>query len=142
MKNKGIILQTTVPYCPEQNGVAERKNRTLVEMVRAMLNGAELQKNLWAECILAANYIQNRLPGKSVDKTPYELWFNKKPDLNHLRVYGSKAFVQIPKSKRQKLDNVSVEGILVGYEENTKGYRILRKGTNNIMISKDVKFNE
>lgn len=142
LKMFGIILQTTVPYCPEQNGIAERKNRTLVEMVRAMLSGANLSKSLWAECVMAANYIQNRLPSKSLDKTPFELWYNKKPNLSHMRVYGCKVFVQIPKCKRQKLDDASVEGTLVGYGENVKGYRILINGSNKIIVSKDVKFEE
>src|SRR5262249_40428711 len=73
-QESGIKRYTTMPYTPQQNGVAERKNRTLMNAVRCMLSHSGLPKNLWGEALLTANYLLNRIPTKSVDGTPYELW--------------------------------------------------------------------
>jgi transposase InsO family protein len=79
LKSEGIRVQYTAPYTPQQNGVAERKNRTLIEMARCMLLEAGLPYSFWAETVNTANYIQNRSPSRSVDKTPHELWTGSKP---------------------------------------------------------------
>ena len=84
-EEKGILRQLTIPYTPQQNGVAERRNRTLLEMVRSMMAQANLPINFWGDALLTAAYILNRVPSKSVSSTPYELWTNRKPDLNNLR---------------------------------------------------------
>ena len=78
-KSKGVVHQTTAPYTPEQNGVAERFNRTLMERVRAMLLNAKLDKELWAEAAVTANYIKNRSPSSSSTQTPWELFYGRKP---------------------------------------------------------------
>ena len=75
----GIIHQTTAPYSPQQNGVAERKNRTLKEMMNALLLSSGLPQNLWGEAILSANYILHRIPHKKTNKSPYELWKGRRP---------------------------------------------------------------
>uniref|UniRef100_A0A2N9F5X3 Integrase catalytic domain-containing protein n=1 Tax=Fagus sylvatica TaxID=28930 RepID=A0A2N9F5X3_FAGSY len=85
----GIVHQTTAPYSPQQNGVAERKNRTLKEMMNAMLISSGLPQNLWGEAILSANYILNKLPQKKLDKTPYELWKGRTPSYQFLKVWGN-----------------------------------------------------
>ena len=139
---KGIIHETTAPYTPEQNGVAERLNRTLMERVRAMLQDAELPHNMWAEAVVTANYIRNRSPVSSGTKTPWELFFGKTPDVSLMRTFGSRAFVHIPKQLRKKLDPVSKKGILVGYEPYSKAYRVLLDDTGKIVISRDITFNE
>ena len=69
----GIIHEVTPPYSPQSNGVAERKNRTLKEMMNAMLLSSGLPQNMWGEAILSSNYLLNRIPRKTQDKTPYEL---------------------------------------------------------------------
>ena len=142
LKKEGIEFQTTVPYNPEQNGVAERKNRTLCESARSMLFDADLPTKYWGEAISTACYVQNRLPTKAANKTPYELWNGTKPDVKHLRVFGSKAFVHVPEQKRTKWDAHTVEGIHVGYSETSNGYRILNRDTNKITVSRTVVFDE
>ncbi|KAH9618858.1 hypothetical protein KSS87_009464, partial [Heliosperma pusillum] len=86
---KGIRRQLTIPYTPQQNGVAERRNRTLLDMVRSMMAQANLPISYWGDALLTATYILNRVPSKSVPVTPYELWNNRKPSLDHLRPWGS-----------------------------------------------------
>ncbi|GBL75184.1 Retrovirus-related Pol polyprotein from transposon TNT 1-94 [Araneus ventricosus] len=141
LKEQGIVHQLTVPYSPQQNGVSERKNRTLIEMTRCLLSEANLPQRFWAEAAMTATYLQNRLPTKPKGKTPYELWTNHKPNLSHIRVFGCKAYAYIQKQKRGKLDSKSVEGIFLGYDYRSKGYRIYL-GDNKIMISRTVKFIE
>lgn len=85
-KAEGIETQLTVPYSPQQNGVADRKNRSLQEMANCMLLDADLPKRYWGEAVLTAAYIQNRLPSRVVERTPYEMWTGTKPDLTRFRV--------------------------------------------------------
>ncbi|UYV73309.1 hypothetical protein LAZ67_10002666 [Cordylochernes scorpioides] len=141
LNQSGIKHQLTVPYSPAQNGVAERKNRSLMEMTRCMLFDSGLPQSQWAEAVTTANYLHNRIPSKATDKTPFELWTNRKPSLKHLRRFGCKAFAYIPKIKRNKLDSKVIEGIFLGYDDRSKGYRILHD-TDNITISRYVKFIE
>ncbi|UYV62499.1 SMG1 [Cordylochernes scorpioides] len=141
LNQSGIKHQLTVPYSPAQNGVAERKNRSLMEMTRCMLFDSGLPQSLWAEAVTTANYLHNRIPSKATDKTPFELWTNRKPSLKHLKRFGCKAFAYIPKIKRNKLDRKVIEGIFLGYDDRSKGYRILHD-TDNITISRSVKFIE
>lgn len=97
-KQHGIIQQFTVPHTPQQNGVAERKNRTLVECARSMLQGKGISNGLWAEAINTAVYLKNRSPTKCLGfKTPFEALFGLKPAVDHLRIFGSKAFALIPR---------------------------------------------
>ena len=139
---KGIVHQTSVPYSPSQNSIAERKNRTLIEMSRTMLIESGLDKQLWAECMMTANYLQNRLPNKNTGKTPYELVKGYKPYVGHLKVFGSTAYAHIPKKFRKKLDKITTTGYLVGYQPNSKGYRIFNPDTRKIIITRSVKFDE
>ncbi|UYV67624.1 hypothetical protein LAZ67_5001398 [Cordylochernes scorpioides] len=141
LNQSGIKHQLTVPYSPAQNGVAESKNRSLMEMTRCMLFDSGLPQSLWAEAVTTANYLHNRIPSKATDKTPFELWTNRKPSLKHLKRFGCKAFAYIPKIKRNKLDSKVIEGIFLGYDDRSKGYRILHD-TDNITISRSVKFLE
>ena len=139
---KGIVHQTTAPYTPEQNGAAERLNRTLMERVRAMLRYAQVPAYLWGEAIGAANYVRNCSPVTNQSKTPVELFTGIKPDVSKFRTFGSTAYVHIPKALRNKLDAVSVKGIFVGYEETSKAYRILLDNESKILISRNVIFDE
>ncbi|GBN79735.1 Copia protein [Araneus ventricosus] len=108
-------------------------------MTRCLLSEANLPQRVWAEAAMTATYLQNRLPTKPKEKTPYELWTNRKPNLSHIRVFGCKANIQ--KQKRGKLDSKAVEGIFLGYDYRSKGYRIYLRD-NKIMISRTVKFIE
>ena len=87
-EEQGIIHEITPPYSPQSNGIAERKNRTLLDMVNAMLLSSGLSENLWGEAILSACFIQNRVPIKGFDKTPYEIWKKRTPNLKILKVWG------------------------------------------------------
>ena len=93
LKKRGITRRLTVPYNPEQNGTAERKNRILLDTARCLLLDSKLPQSFWAEAVNTANYIRNRLPSKSLNgRTPYELWTGKVPDLSHMRTFGCRVF--------------------------------------------------
>ena len=140
---KGIVHELTSPYSPEQNGVAERLNRTIMESARSMIYHAGLPLEFWAEACNAAVYIHNRSPTTCLkNETPYECLFGKKPDISHLRVLGCKCYVHIPNSNRQKLDQKSYEAIFIGYPDGTKGYKVYDIAKNRFMISRDVTFFE
>ena len=99
-KKCGIARQKATPYTPQQNGVAERMNKTLMERARSMLSGAGLGQELWAEAVDTACYLVNRSPSSALDdKTPQKVWTGKKPSLSHLRVFGCDAYVHVPKKK-------------------------------------------
>jgi hypothetical protein len=138
---KGIVHQKINPYFSQENGVAERLNRTLVKRARAMLKSSGLGKEFWAEAVNTANYVRNRTVSSIHGKTPIEVLTGKKPSISHLRVFGSECYVHVPFVKRKKLDAVSQKGVFLGYEPNTKGYRMLTK-EGNVEISKDVTFQE
>lgn len=137
----GIKMETTVRYTPEQNGAAERLNRTLMDKVRPMLASSGLPKTLWAEAVVTANYLRNRSPVSGHDKTPWELFFGTKPDVSHLRTFGTRVYSLTPKPLRHKLENTSEPGRFIGYPPGTKGYKILLD-TGRIIISRDVTFAE
>jgi hypothetical protein len=127
-------------YTPQQNGKAERLNRTLMEKVRAMLSEGKLSNSLWGEAAHTANTIRNRAPVAGKDKSPWELFFGIKPDVSFLRPFGTKAFVLIPKKKRSsKLSSVSTTGTLVGYAPGLNGYKVL-VNKNKVVSSRDVVF--
>lgn len=138
---KGITFHLTIPYTPQQNGVAERMNRTITEKARAMLNAAKLTKQFWGEAVLTATYLINLTPTKAVEssKTPYELWHHKKPKLSNLKVFGSTVYIHVKKGN-SKFDDKSIKGILVGYEPN--GYKIWNVETEKMQLARDVIIDE
>ncbi|GBP60154.1 Retrovirus-related Pol polyprotein from transposon TNT 1-94 [Eumeta japonica] len=137
---RGIIHQTTVCYTPEQNGKAERENRTLVEAARTMLHANNLHKKLWAEAVNTAAFVLNRT-GKGRDgKSPFELWTGRSYNIHQLQEFGSPVYAYIPKEKRRKFDKKAEKGLMVGYGEETKGYRIYFSEKNCIFIKRDVVF--
>ena len=143
LKAEGIRHEYTVPKTPEQNGVAERMNRTLVESLRSMLSDAKLPHKFWAEALATAVYLRNRSPTKPVTgMTPFEAWTGKKPNVKHLRIFGCTAYAHIPKDERQKLDSKSRKCILLGYGTETKGYRLYDEKCGKVLYSRDVLFNE
>ena len=112
-----------MPDIPQQNGVAERRNRTLMDMVRSMLSYSNVSINLWSEVLKTAVYILNRVPSKVVPKTPFELWKGWKPSLKHLHVWGCPVEVRVYNPHLKKFDPRTVSGFFIGYTENSKGYR-------------------
>ena len=143
LTSEGIRHERTIPRTPEQNGIAERMNRTLVETVRSMLFGARLPHAFWAEALSTAVYLRNRSPTKAVQgMTPYEAWIGEKPVVKHLRVFGCNAYAHVPKEERGKLDSKAKKCTFVGYGNETKGYRLFDTVRQKIIFSRDVVFNE
>ncbi|CAM8982077.1 unnamed protein product [Rhodiola kirilowii] len=144
----GIIQETTAPYTPQQKGVSERKNRALKEMVNAMLSYSGLNDGFWGEAMLTDCYLLNRVPNKRGRVTPYEIWFNKKPNLNHIRVWGCGAVVRLPIPKHKTLGEKGVACIFIGYAHHSMGYRFYVMEPNKlvsihtIIESKDAIFDE
>ncbi|GAU33542.1 hypothetical protein TSUD_143350 [Trifolium subterraneum] len=139
----GIQHQFTVPYTPQQNGVSERKNRTVMEMARCLLFEKGIPKTFWAEAVNTSVYLLNLLPTKVLKgKTPFEAWYERKPSVEHLRIFGCVCYLHVPNVKRDKLETKSVVGIFLGYSSNSKGYRIYNLETKKILVSRDVQFDE
>ena len=94
LKSCGIVPQLMLPGTPQRNGVSERRNRTLWDMVRSMMSQSELPLSFWGYALETAAFTLNRVPSKSVDKTPYEIWTGKSPSLSFLKIWGCEAFVK------------------------------------------------
>lgn len=143
LKACGIRHELTIPHTPEQNGVAERVNRTLVETTRAMLLDAKLPQRFWAEAISTAAYLKNRSPTSAVEgMTPHQAWYGEKPGVGHLRVFGCVAYTHVPKEERQKLDSKTKKCTLLGYGSVRKGYRVFDHSTKKVLYSRNVVFDE
>uniref|UniRef100_A0A6N2K750 Integrase catalytic domain-containing protein n=1 Tax=Salix viminalis TaxID=40686 RepID=A0A6N2K750_SALVM len=139
----GIERQMTVAYSPQQNGVAERKNRTIVEMARSMMTEKCLPLNFWAEAVNTAVYLQNRCCTNSLtNKTPFEAFTGRKPGIKHLKLFGCICYIHIPAHLRQKLDGKAEKGIFVGYGNCEKGYRVYVIQSKKIVLSRSVVFDE
>ena len=143
-QRKGIRQELTEGYSPQQNGVAERANRTLVEMARSMLHHHQLPHSLWAEALRTAAYLRNRCPTQSLGVvTPEEAWTGSKPDVSHLRTFGCIGYCHVPDEKRKKLDVNSRACILIGYEKSAGTYRLLDPADNNrLVVTREVPFQE
>ena len=142
-RQKGIMHQRTVPYSPQQNGVAERMNRTIMEKARSMLHYKSVPTEWWAEAVNTATYLINRSTNTAQsDKTPYEMAFKVKPSMDNLRVFGSQGYAHIDVTKRTKLDPHSFRCMFLGYAENVKGYRVVDLETSKIQVSRSVKLDE
>ena len=140
---KGISQQFTNPYCPQQNGVSERLNRTIVESARSMLCHAKLPLKFWAEAVNTVVYLRNRSPTSALNgRTPFEYWFNRKPDVSNLRVFGCICYVHIPDALRKKLDPKSYKAIFVGYPSDTKGYKVYNVNSGKFCRSRNIIFSE
>ena len=108
---------------PQQNGVAERRNHTLMDMVRSMISNSKLSISLWSEALKTVVYILNRVPSKAVPKTPFEIWNGWKPSLKHLHIWGCPVEVRIYNPNLGKLDSRTTSGYFIGYAINSKGYK-------------------
>lgn len=143
LEDEGISRQLSVEYTPQQNGVAERANRTIIEMAKCMLQQSGLPQSLWAEAVNTATFIRNRCPTKCLnDKTPIEAWTNKKPYVGFFRIFGSKVIALNKGPKRRKFLQKVEEYALVGYSDEAIAYRLWKPGTKTVIKSRDVKFHE
>jgi hypothetical protein len=142
-KDVGIKRELSTPYNPQQNGVAERKNRTIMEVVKTMIHDQDLPMCLWAKAAMAAVYVQNQSSHSALGlKTPEEMFTRKKPKVSHLKIFGCPVFIHIPKEKRNKLEPSRKKGIFVGYCEVSKAFIIYIPGHRHIDINRDVTFDE
>lgn len=142
-RKHGIRHQTSNVHTPQQNGLAERMNRTLTEKTRCLLFDANLPKVYWAEAMNMAAYLTNRSVCASLmNRTPEEVFTGNKMNLSNLRIFGSAVMVHIPKANRKKLDAKSQKLIFVGYDSETKGYRCIDTATRKLTVSRDVIFHE
>jgi transposase InsO family protein len=140
---QGIRHQTTPAYTPQLNGVAERKNQTILDMARSLLKAKKLPKQYWAEAVSCAVYLLNRCPTRSLQAvTPEEAWSGHKPSVTHLRVFGCVAYAKIPDARRTKLDDKSEKCIFVGYGDRRMGYKLYNPITKKVIMSRDVIFEE
>ncbi|PKU77708.1 Retrovirus-related Pol polyprotein from transposon TNT 1-94 [Dendrobium catenatum] len=141
--SNGIIHQTSCPYTPSQNGVAERKYRHIIETARTLLTQAALPHHFWVDTVLTANHLINRLPSPNTQfKSPYEILFSKPPDYSQLRVYGCLCYPWLKPYTNNKLSPISQPCVFLGYATTQKGYRCLDTKTNQIYTSAHVIFNE
>ena len=134
--------QYTMSGSPAMNGVAERRNRTLMEMVRSMISHTSLPLNLWGEALKTAAYILNRVLTKAANKTPYEMWTGRKPSLQHLRIWGCPAEARPYRPQEKKLDERTVSCYFVGYAERSRGYKFYDPTNRTIFETNTVKFFE
>jgi hypothetical protein len=139
-QEKGIEIQMTAPYSPSQNGVAERMNRTLVELARAMMRG--LPEFLWEYVIDHSSYLQNRAYTKSLkSQTPYEKWFKRKPNVSHLREFGAPVWVLIQGQKQpRKMETKSRWRIFVGYDDGSKSIKYYNAEIRKVLTSRNIRF--
>ncbi|KAL4289723.1 hypothetical protein GQ457_14G011740 [Hibiscus cannabinus] len=142
-RNEGIKRQFTTVHTPQQNGVAERMNRTLLERTRAMLRAASLEKAFWAEAVKTACYLVNRSPSTAIElKTPMEMWTGKPVDYSKLHIFGSTMYVMYNAQEISKLDPKSRKCKFLGYADGVKGYRLWDPTAHKVIISMDVIFVE
>ncbi|GKB20903.1 zinc finger, CCHC-type containing protein [Tanacetum coccineum] len=144
----GIIHETTAAYTPQQDGISERKNKVLKEMVNSMLSYSGLSQGFWGEAMLTSCYLLNRVPNKRNMITPYELWTKRTPNLNYLRVWGCRAVVRLPDPKLKTLGKRGIECIFVRYVKHYKAFRFYvtepndSVSINSINESRDAIFDE
>jgi hypothetical protein len=143
LEEEGIKHEFSSPYTPQQNGVVERKNRTLLDMARTMLDEYKTPDQFWAEAIKTACYSINWLYVQRIlKKTSYELLTGKKPNVSYFRVFGSKCFILIKRGRNSKFAPKEVEGFLLSYDSNTRAYRVFDKSSGLVEVSCDIVFDE
>ncbi|CAM8943799.1 unnamed protein product [Rhodiola kirilowii] len=138
----GIKRHLTVSYTPQQNGIAKRMNRTLLEKARCMLISSDLKSSMWGEAVICAAYLINRSPCSAIEfKVPLEMWLNKKIHLEHLRPFGCTAYAKVSEGK---LEPRAIKTVMLGYLSGCKGYKLLviQPGAYKVIRARSVTFNE
>lgn len=142
-KNSRITKETIVLYNPQQNGVIERKNKTIMEAVFAMMHDQKLVKFLWGEVANIVVYVQNKTSHRALNnKTPEKVFTSKSPEVSHLKIFGCHIYFHVVKEKMNKLEASSKKGMFVGYCDNSKAYIIYVPSQRTIEFSKEVTFYE
>ncbi|XP_024311494.1 uncharacterized protein LOC112269292 [Brachypodium distachyon] len=140
LRQCGIVSQLTPPGTPQRNGVSERRNRTLLDMVRSMMSLTDLPLSFWGYALETSAFTLNRAPSKSVETTPYELWFGKKPKLSFLKVWGCEAYVK--RLQPDKLEPKSEKCVFIGYPKETIGYTFYHRSEGKVFVAKNGSFLE
>ncbi|KAL8091512.1 hypothetical protein AgCh_033945 [Apium graveolens] len=140
LSENGIESQLTAPGTPQQNGVVERRNRTLLESVRSMMSYSDLPKSFWGHALETTAYLLNLVPSKSVPKTPLELWTGDKPSLRHIRIWGCPAHAL--NKNATKLESRTEVRLFVGYPMGTKGYLFYSPKNRDVIVSTNARFLE
>ncbi|GJW90339.1 retrotransposon protein, putative, ty1-copia subclass [Tanacetum coccineum] len=140
LKACGIVQQLIPPYTPQHDGVSERRNRTLLDMVRSMMNLTTLPLSFWDYALETATRILNMVPTKKVDKTPYELWYGKVHNLSYLKVWGCEALMK--RDTPDKLQQRSVKCIFIGYPKEMIGYYFYFPPENKTIVARYAEFLE
>lgn len=143
LRSRGILRQLTIPHTSQQNGVAERKNRTLATVTRCLLVDSGLPVRFWDHAVLCANYVINRRPTKANrdGSTPHQRWWGKAAHIEHLRVFGCRCWFK-GKTARPKLSPTGDRGILLGYSNESKAYIIWDEERRVTILARDVVFDE
>jgi hypothetical protein len=139
----GIQWYLIAPYSPQQNGVVERRNQTVVAMVRSMMKNKGMPGRFWGEAVSTAVYLLNRTPTKSVVGMPlYEAWYGRKPSVDHLRTFGCVVHVKTVTGHTSKLVDRSTPMVMIGYEAGTKAYRAYNPVNKKFVVTRDILFEE
>lgn len=141
--DEGVGRQLTAPYSPQQNGVVERRNQTIIATARSMMKAMVVPARFWGEAVSTAVYLLNRSPTKSVDgRTPFEVWHGYKPDVSYLRVFRCVVHVKVTKPHLSKLEDRSKPMVFFGYEPGTAAYRVFDPVGNRVHVTRDAVFDE
>ena len=143
LEEEGIKHEFSAPYTPQQNGVVDRNNMTLIDMARTMLGEYKTPERFWSEAVNTACHAINRVYlHRLLKKTSYDLLTGNKPNVSYFRVFGSKCYILVKKGRNSKFAPKVVEGFLLGYDSNTKAYRVFNKSSGLVEVSSDVVFDE
>ena len=140
LKSCGIVPQLTPPGMPQRNGVSERRNRTLLDMVRSMMSQSDLPLSFWGYALETAAFTLNRVPSKSVVKTPHEMWTGKSPSLSFLKIWGCEVYVK--RLMTVKLTPKSDKCFFVGYRKETLGYYFYNRSEGKVFVARNGVFLE
>ena len=140
----GTQHQLTTAYTPQQNGVAERLNRTLIDLVRSILSHKQVNMQFWAEALATSVYVRNQVTSRAlpVNTTPHHTRMGATPTIGHLRVFGSKCWYTLPKLELCNLDHRAREAMFLGYAQGSKAYKFWDGELSKVILSRDVKFDE
>lgn len=149
-EKEGVLHEVTAPYTPQHNGTAERRNITIMNMIRSMLRVKQMPHKFWGEAASTAVYILNRCRTKRLgNNTPEEAWTGRRPSVNHFRVFGSLCFKHVlaqnrknkQKQKKKKLDDRPEHMVLLGYDL-TGAYKMYDPNKNKVITSRDILVDE
>lgn len=143
LRSTGLSRQLTIADTPQQNGVAERVNRSITEGVRSLLTASGLPHSLWGEAVATYSHVKNITPHRAIGgETPHKLFHGSIPDVSHLRVFGCRAWKRTTTEERSKLDPRGLAMIFVGYDAQSKAYRLFDAARQTVVLSRDVSFVE